>query len=164
MPQRPSDPAAHLEHESGITSYPCGRLFPGSYLGVGGDQFQGCLGLANGNGVLFSRSSVRTSDIRDGLSQTLIVGERGIPLGGRWGWLICGGTECEHYVGTYFGLSPGADGGSMADLNRRFWSWHNGGGHFAFSDGRVRFLNYSISEVVFKALSTRNKSEAVTVD
>jgi prepilin-type N-terminal cleavage/methylation domain-containing protein/prepilin-type processing-associated H-X9-DG protein len=160
----PSDPVAGNAHDSGIISFPCGRLFPGSYLGVSGNDFQLCRGIVEGNGVLFSKSSVRAGDIRDGLSQTLIVGERGIPWDGVWGWLMCGGTECEQYLGTYLGLAPGAAGGSNADLVHRYWSWHRGGAHFVFADGHVRLMNYSMSDETFKALSTRQQSEVVVLE
>jgi prepilin-type N-terminal cleavage/methylation domain-containing protein len=159
----PSDPLGGTAHESGFsTTYPCGRLFPGNYLGISGDQTHGCLGIKNGNGILFSLSSTRASDIRDGLSQTLIVGERGIPSSQSWGWLICGGTECEQYLSTFHGLAPGESGGTTQDADRRFWSWHTGGVHFALADGRVRFLNYSISDSVLAAVSTVRGAESVT--
>lgn len=160
----PSDPMGGILHESGWSiSYPCGRLFPGNYLGVSGDQTRGCAGIKNGNGVLFSLSSTTTSAIRDGLSQTLMVGERGIPSHQAWGWLICGGTECEHYLSTYYGLAPGEDGGAAQDVDRRFWSWHRSGAHFVFADGRVRYLNYSIDDSVFAAISTVKGAETLTL-
>lgn len=160
----PSDPLAGQVHESGVYSYPCGRLYPGNYLGISGDGYQLCREILNGNGILYSISSVRMGDVTDGLSQTLIVGERGIPTKGIWGWLICGGTECEQYLGTYLGLAPGADGGSTVDLPGRFWSWHTGGGHFVFADGRVRFLSYAIDDTTFKAISTRRQKETTAME
>lgn len=160
----PSDPMGGILHESGLSiSYPCGRLFPGNYLGVSGDQTRGCAGIKNGNGILFSLSSTRTNDIRDGLSQTLMVGERGIPSNQAWGWLICGGTECEQYQGTFYGLASGEEGGTTQDIDRRFWSWHRSGTHFVFADGRVRYLNYSIDDSIVAAISTVKGRETVAL-
>jgi prepilin-type processing-associated H-X9-DG protein len=41
-----------------------------------------------------------------------------------------------------------------------FWSFHSGGANFAFADGSVRFLNYSVNAKL-PALATRNGGEAV---
>jgi prepilin-type N-terminal cleavage/methylation domain-containing protein/prepilin-type processing-associated H-X9-DG protein len=41
-----------------------------------------------------------------------------------------------------------------------FWSWHTGGGNFAFGDGSVRFLPYSAYLILVK-LSTRAGGEVV---
>jgi prepilin-type N-terminal cleavage/methylation domain-containing protein len=150
----------------------CGFLYPGSYLGISGDHVSppppgyplGCNGIDDGNGMLYSRSKIRIADVSDGTSSTMLVGERGIPRDLGWGWLICGGSECEQYLGTELGFAPGADVISWAGGGiylKRFWSWHINGGHFVFVDGSVHFVPYSIDHTVFKALSTRNQGEAV---
>ena len=142
-------------------AYPCGDLYPGDYLGVSGDQDFNCSGTTTGNGLLFSASSTRFRDIRDGVSNTMIVGERAIPNDRIWGWVICGGTECEHYASTERGLSPGLDAPWTTGIVQRFWSWHHGGAHFLFADGRVRFLSYSLDHETYKNLSTRAGGEVL---
>jgi prepilin-type N-terminal cleavage/methylation domain-containing protein/prepilin-type processing-associated H-X9-DG protein len=158
----PSDPSANQKLLSGPsgplpTSYPCGWMYPTNYLGVSGDTegTVGCGGIANGNGLLYSLSSTRFRDVQDGSSNSLIVGERGIPNDLGWGWPICGGTECEHYISTERGLSPGATSPSAAAVLLHFWSWHDQGAHFLFADGSVHFLSYNVDLGTYKKLSTR---------
>ncbi len=143
-------------------AYPCGDLFPGNYLGVSGDTHNGCSGTTKGNGLFFARSSTRFAHIKDGQATTLMLGERAIPKDRVWGWLICGGTECEHYISSEFGLSPGEHAAWTTGIVERFWSWHKGGGtHFVFADGSVRFLNYDINLRTLQALSTKYGKEPV---
>ena len=152
----PSDPMGFelLPHGSNNT-FPCGDLYPGSYLGVSGDKNDNCQGTTRGNGSFFTLSSVRFSHITDGASQTLVIGERGLPTDLAWGWLICGGNECEHYISTERGLHHGYVGPGVFGSNQRFWSWHAAGTHFLFADGRVRSLSFDMDTTTFKRLSTR---------
>lgn len=145
-------------------TFDCGKLFPGDYLGVSGDTEgnPGCSGILRGNGTFYSQSSTRIRDIMDGTSSTLIVGERGIPSDRGWGWYLCGGTECEHYVSSERGLSPGQNVPSWQGTLRRFWSWHAGGTHFLLGDGGVHFFNYSMDFGTYRAMSSRNGSEVVS--
>lgn len=175
MPVRP-DPASHLYDAllcpsdalagqqvlSGpsTSSHSCGRLYPGSYLGVSGDRNHNCIGTSNGRGMLFTLSSIRPGHVRDGMSQTIAIGERGIPPSLTWGWIICGGTECEQYGSTEFGLSKW--GGPAVEPEKYFWSWHQGGVHFSFADASVRLLNNSINIDVYRAVSTRAEREPNT--
>jgi prepilin-type N-terminal cleavage/methylation domain-containing protein/prepilin-type processing-associated H-X9-DG protein len=160
----PSDPNSNklLPHAS-PNAYPCGELYPGNYLGVSGDT-EGtpvCVGTTRGNGTFYTLSSVRTRDIKDGTSQTMVVGERGLPSDRVWGWVICGGNECEQYLSTARGLSQGKDAPYTAGIVERFWGWHPGGTHFLFGDGRVQTLNFNIDFATYKRLSTRDLGEVV---
>ncbi|MFH1266076.1 MAG: DUF1559 domain-containing protein [Planctomycetota bacterium] len=159
----PSDPSGFQPHQSGPpNSFDCGLLYPGDYLGVAGDDegTAGCGAISQGNGVFYSLSSTKFSDVVDGTSGTLMVGERAIPGDLVWGWMICGGTECEHYISAEAGLTKGANlSGSLPLL--LFWSWHPGGTHFAMTDGSVQFISYSIDYQTYLALSTREGGEVV---
>ncbi|NLX98157.1 MAG: DUF1559 domain-containing protein [Rhodopirellula sp.] len=139
----------------------CGLLYPGCYLGVAGDDEEtaNCGGIYHGNGMFYNLSKTRFSDVVDGTSMTLMVGERGIPSDLGWGWLICGGTECEHYISADRGLSPGDNVPSYLSVLQHFWSWHPGGTHFAIADGSVRFLSYEIDYNAYLGMSTRNGGE-----
>ncbi len=159
----PTDPMSGQSVNSGVApnTYPCGRLHPGNYLGVSGNQDFSCSGTTTGNGMFFSLSSVRMALVRDGTSSTLAVGERGLPNDLTWGWSLCGGTECEHYISTQRGLSPGKNGDLTSGIVERFWSWHSGGAYFLLTDGHVRYLNYSINYATYTQLSTRAGNEVV---
>ena len=145
-----------------------------SYLGVSGPVS------ANRLGVLYCLSKTRLTDISDGTTETLMVGER--PPGadlklGEWyyGGFGAGPTEAgmaNNYLGvrestpTPLGcpsssFRPGRINDRCDDYH--FWSLHAGGANFAFADGSVRFLSYS-ADAVIKALSTRAGGEIVPGD
>lgn len=160
----PSDPHGHEKLEDGTpNAYLCGDLYPSTYLGVSGDTEagDGCGSVLNGNGMLYSLSAVRLTDAKDGTSNTMLVGERGIPQDLVWGWTICGGSACDEYISTERGLSPGADAPYTSGIIERFWSWHPGGAHFLMADGSVQFVSYNIDLSTYKALSTRHGGEVI---
>jgi prepilin-type processing-associated H-X9-DG protein len=152
----PSDPMGFQLLPDGTPNvFLCGNLYPGNYLGVSGDRNFRCQGTTRGNGTFFTLSSVRFAHLTDGASQTMLIGERGLPTDLAWGWLICGGTECEHYASTELGLHRGYVGAGLFASNERFWSWHNAGTNFLFADGRVQSLSFDVDTTTFKRLSTR---------
>lgn len=143
------------------------------YLGVSGDN-----DLAF-NGVLYLDSAIRMEDISDGLSTTLMIGERPPSHDGRFGWWYAGwGTPAKSgridlFLATaesasiysscpihpQYEFGPGND--SDCDVFH-FWSRHPGGANFAFCDGSVRFLSYSANPSL-RALGTRASGESVTI-
>ena len=169
----PSDPHSGKTLFSGPTgplpaSADCGVLYPGSYLGVSGDfgiGYPTCYfnitATTNGSGMMFTRSSTRFEQVKDGTSQTLFFGERGLPNDLGWGWVMCGGSECEQYLSLQNGLVPAHDLPTSSITVSQFWSWHPGGVHFLLVDGHVRFLNLSTSYNVLKALSTKSAKDLV---
>jgi prepilin-type N-terminal cleavage/methylation domain-containing protein/prepilin-type processing-associated H-X9-DG protein len=167
--QCPSDPNAGKELLSGPTgpnpsSGNCGRLVPGNYLGVSGDfgnGFPACFRMhtTNGNGIFYSQSHTRFRDITDGTSQTLAYGERGLPKGLGWGWLMCGGSECEQYLSVQDGLVAAQNSNSNAVNISSYWSWHASGAHFLMADGAVVYLSLSMSQSILESLSTRAGEE-----
>jgi prepilin-type N-terminal cleavage/methylation domain-containing protein/prepilin-type processing-associated H-X9-DG protein len=124
------------------------------------------------------------SDIRDGLSSTLMVGERPPSPTFDFGWWFAGigqawtgsidvvlGTNELNLQTSAFGeynlcppgpysFSPGSLGNVCDSFH--FWSVHPGGANFAFADGSVRFLRYSAAPIM-PALATRAGGEIVTV-
>ena len=159
----PSDPNGNILLTSGppTPTFTCGKLYAFSYLGVSGAVHSGCGNTATGRGVFFTRSKIRVGDILDGTSSTLAIGERGIPRDLAWGWSICGGLECEHYLSTQIGLSPARSMTSGTGVETHFSSWHPGGAYFLLADGHVRFLNNSIDYNTYRSLSTRDAKETV---
>ncbi len=137
-----------------------GRHATTSYLGVSGTS-----PLAK-DGLLFSGSRVRLDVVRDGTSNTLMIGERGLPANLEMGWLTCAGGEQPDYSGNQDNLlsteNPIGPGTDDSTHNDHYWSNHNGTVGFALADGSVRSISDSISHELFKAMSTRNGSDDVS--
>ena len=118
------------------------------------------------DGILYSGSSIRFADIDDGISNTLMIGERGLPASLDMGWLMCAGGEMPDYSGnqdnllsTEQPLGKGADDGTH---NNHFWTHHRGVVQFLVADGSVQSLNLSANQQVFKALSTCAQGEVAS--
>lgn len=150
-----------------------------SYLGVAGTN------QATFDGLLFLDSRTRFADIIDGLSSTLLAGERppsALLNAGWWyaGWgmakngagdMHLGVRELNRYPADYFygqgnpigpyAFVPGNQGRQQDMFH--FWSMHPGGAHFLFADGSVHFLRYSADELL-PALATRAGKEPVLLD
>lgn len=150
------------------TAYPVtepGTVQPrSSYAGVHhAGEFR--LELGTGSGFFVLNDARREADIRDGLSNVLMVGEKSSSskMSG-WIWR----TERAELDGAsaYCARWPDATGnslsaafgtnaplnqphGTVAERSRGFYSPHSGGVHFAFGDGTVRFLNNEIDPAVF---------------
>ena len=138
-----------------------------------------------GSGIFFRNSRVTFADVRDGTSQTLMVGERSHNLSyvtwtGRavGGWLfktssIEGGTDTfnagpEESFTMILGPIEEIDGPRTPNHPRAhvedYWSRHPGGVNFVFGDGSVRFVKNSINPLIYRALATRDGGEAVSSD
>jgi prepilin-type N-terminal cleavage/methylation domain-containing protein/prepilin-type processing-associated H-X9-DG protein len=151
------------------------RVSLSSYLGINGTTSR------LRDGVLFPDSRVRIADIRDGASNTLFLGERPPSSDLRFGWWYAGaGSDGRGTLDSQLGVvetvgrtnpypqcpfgpySYGSGSGQINDPCQafRFWSLHSGGANFAFADGRVTFLRYSV-EPVMKQLSTRAGGEVI---
>jgi prepilin-type N-terminal cleavage/methylation domain-containing protein len=147
-----------------------------SYLGVMGQS-----SIMDWDGV-FGGSEVKIGQITDGLSNTLMAGERPPSADSFWGWWtadICntslwaiveqpassGGTGDTNGDGSgapcpdrsYF--SPG-DPADYCSVNH-FWSFHSGGGHWLLCDGSVRFMAYSAGITVIPPMASINGGEVI---
>lgn len=142
------------------------------YLGVSG------LNYLTLDGVLYWGSRVRLTDISDGTSNTLMVGERPPSPDFWYGWwyaaegqvnsgsgdTVLGVRELNAASDSYTANCPsGPYDFSPGSLNNmcdtfHFWSLHTGGANFLFADGSVEFLAYS-TDSVLPALSTRAGGE-----
>jgi prepilin-type processing-associated H-X9-DG protein/prepilin-type N-terminal cleavage/methylation domain-containing protein len=105
-----------------------------------------------GNGVFYANSRMPFSHISDGLSKTIMVGERDGRLGGSlWQGMVedaCAAMARVVGVGEH---AFNAADGHFEDLMSR----HPGGVNVAYADGHVEFLQNTIDEAVFQALCTR---------
>lgn len=109
--------------------------------GVGRDAAE----LPNGHpraGVFGYDRRTTSADVKDGLSDTLLLAETRV-VNGPW---TAGGRAPVR------GLDP--DRRPYIGRGRQFGGLHRGGVNVAFADGSVRFLRGSIDPQVFEALST----------
>jgi prepilin-type N-terminal cleavage/methylation domain-containing protein/prepilin-type processing-associated H-X9-DG protein len=190
----PVDNPVHLVDHG--TGYSVGWHGISSYLGVNGTQSfypSTTSGIPHNDGIFIlldfvvrgkNPAPIRFEEVSDGLSNTMLFGERYhndpmfdahcgsfgtlSPIGyyGAWGW--CGG---------YNGL-PHCVGSTMVPLNymypdrpcsyalsdpklNAFGSGHVNGANFAFADGSVHFLNDNIPLPIYQALSTRAGGETI---
>jgi prepilin-type processing-associated H-X9-DG protein len=130
------------------------------------------------DGVFYLDSRVRLIDITDGLSTTLMVGERPPSADGSLGWWYAGWGQsqdgsAEMVLGVrernakYGGACPSGPShfgpgrvNNVCDV-LHFWSLHPGNGaNFAFADGSVHFLTYA-ADPIMPALATRAGGEVV---
>ena len=126
---------------------------PTDYMGVFGSNLA-----TTSDGLFAYISKVRMADISDGTSNTLGIGERGIPVDLYWGWGLCGSSALDAYIGFEYGFKNDSD----PQYLYHFWSKHTGGAHFLMLDGRVRFMSYNTDAQTMVSLATRAKGEVVS--
>src|SRR5262245_17302799 len=109
------------------------------------------------NGAFIKATGVRAADITDGLSHTLLVGEKHVPLGMK----LTFPYDCNLYDGhnTICSTRSAGPGYPIAqaptDPRLVFGGPHVGICMFAFADGGVRPVRTSIDEVTLGLLSHR---------
>jgi prepilin-type N-terminal cleavage/methylation domain-containing protein/prepilin-type processing-associated H-X9-DG protein len=148
-------------------------------------SYMGCAGTtskpASADGVLFADGLVSLTEITDGTSNTIAVGER--PATGNlyygWGFSPYGtgygdgdsllGSRDIQLAGilgdlpTNVGLQPPRAPADTAEIDgAHFWSFHANGASFLFCDGSVHFLPYSTNSIL-RQLCTRAGDEIVTL-
>ena len=113
--------------------------------------------------------SARFADIRDGLSNTIMLGET-LP-----GHSVFNGAYMQNFPGcaTHIPLntmisddgidSTGSSGLANWQHTMGFKSLHPGGAQFALADGSVQFLNETIDYKVYNALGTKAGGEVAAV-
>lgn len=127
------------------------------------------------SGVSFCGTAVKLRQITDGLSKTIALGERWIPLSvyssdQAWAaddWSMLVGFQDDTVRSTYYdGLTPthvpkqdsASITSSINDLVNRelFGSAHPGGCLFSMCDGSVVVVAYDVDAEVFRQMGTRN--------
>jgi prepilin-type N-terminal cleavage/methylation domain-containing protein/prepilin-type processing-associated H-X9-DG protein len=149
----------------------------GSYLGVAGIRH------ARQDGAMFRDSRVKFTDLTDGASNTLLVGERPPGADLCLGWWYAGwGVDVAGTGDTVLGVRERATPTGYTDMPdcgagftrfqhgrldnmcdvMHFWSLHSGGANFLFADGSVRLLRYDAADLL-PALATRAGGEAANI-
>jgi prepilin-type N-terminal cleavage/methylation domain-containing protein/prepilin-type processing-associated H-X9-DG protein len=140
------------------------------------------------DGIFYTNSRVRITDISDGSSNTLLFGERQhkdenfdriyttFPILGwsGWAWVDQENAAGDYLVGACqpinWKVPASAVGTSPPNTSNNNWirmklssmsSAHSGGANVALADGSVRFLTDSTSQTVLWALATRAGGEVV---
>ncbi len=159
--------SAHLGQRTGVVAAYT------NYLGVSGKNY------STNDGVLFSDSHVRFADVTDGLSNTLMAGERPISTDFQYGWwyagigqrftgsadMILGVQEVNLLPVTPGTCGPGAYQYGPGRIDNQcdmfhFWSLHPGGANFLLVDGSVHFLPYP-ARPIMPAYASRAGGEAI---
>jgi prepilin-type N-terminal cleavage/methylation domain-containing protein/prepilin-type processing-associated H-X9-DG protein len=157
---------------------------------VAGSNYVGVFGIGepgvNGDGTFYRGSFTKFTDITDGLSHTLCVGERStnINLGrgqATWAGAVPGATfwscapnpfdpdggTCVREDGSGMILGHTGEGHGPGDPHgdvNQFLSQHGRGSYFLYCDGHVRYLRNEMNYQVYKALSTRAGGEIISDD
>jgi prepilin-type N-terminal cleavage/methylation domain-containing protein/prepilin-type processing-associated H-X9-DG protein len=136
----------------------------------------------NNNGLLYRNSRIAFRDVTDGLSQTLLAGERSRNLAdATWVGAVPSGYVCTNptwpvrdcatsNVMVMANTGPWPDEPWVNVPNHRgskaddFWSLHPGGCNFLMGDGSVRFIKETVNPMVFSALASRAGGEVVSSD
>jgi len=172
----PSDPAAEILNFVTEVPEPVGS---GSGTRTGGSTFGDELLLARsnysgvfgniettddpfrGNGMFFGNSRIGFRNIRDGSSNTMLIGERRNDLAPlTWVGVIDGVDEPFARVVGATDNAPNGPGNGLQD----FRSYHPGGVNVGLADGSVQFVTDTVSDDVFQALGTRSGGEVVNLN
>jgi prepilin-type N-terminal cleavage/methylation domain-containing protein/prepilin-type processing-associated H-X9-DG protein len=118
-----------------------------------------------GNGIFFAggangQNAVKFKSVTDGLSKTVMIGERDSRLGGSL-W-IGRGDGLEAGMSRVIGVGEHVFNSGGEAHFEDFFSSHPGGVSFVFADGHVAFLSDGMSESVFQSLSTRAGGEVAS--
>lgn len=157
-----------------------------SQPGIKPSSYAGCIGGTNvpidvdNDGLLFLNSSISFRQIKDGASNTIVIGERMYKdiTSADLGWMSGTTSTLRHTaipINYQTGLGRGAQGpytGGDSQSNPKgpvpvdqviggYSSQHSGGAQFVMADGSVRFISENITPSVYRHLGQREDGEMV---
>jgi prepilin-type N-terminal cleavage/methylation domain-containing protein len=170
----------YVSHYIGVAGA-IGEISPGRYyfskFAGSPDAFKTNYGGFALNGILILNGSVKAKTVTDGLSKTLLIGEK--QDGGVDGWtagVFINGTGdplAGNHAGSTARATPAIKNVSFAinypdidldnDNHYAFGSAHPGGAIFALTDGAVVFVQEDIEMTLYKAVCSRNEGESMSL-
>jgi hypothetical protein len=122
------------------------------------------------DGVMYGGSRTRLTDITDGSSNTVMVGERPPAPSLSWGWWVYGPLDSAMAVQNAAPDPHGitcplpqlykAGNANVECDGLHYWSHHSSGANWLLADGTVRFISYDVAPILPK-LATRVGGEVV---
>ncbi|QDT00956.1 DUF1559 family PulG-like putative transporter [Adhaeretor mobilis] len=125
------------------------------------------------NGMFFYSTQLRLSQVTDGTSNTIFVGETidghfskqsNIWTNGNRGQssMRSSATPLNFPMGLDSGTGLLIGMGGAEASNGRFSSTHPGGANFTYADGHVGFITENIDHVTYQQASTRDRGEVIS--
>lgn len=126
---------------------------PGQEAGASNYPASAGLSTSGTTGMFFRNSRLNISAVRDGDSNTLLIGERIRPT---TVWFAAFHGQANLVLGE---MSGAINSGSVTAYS----SQHDGGAHMLFCDGSTRFYSDSTDRVILEAIATRKGEETVDI-
>lgn len=145
------------------------KMAKSNYIASGGKTFvsDAIYTPSSFNGPFAVNWTCRFAEISDGLSNTILAGERDgsvrLPDGQtRFGgiWVGTDNVPWHDRVFSWTNKSYPING-AVVGVNRCFGSPHTGGAHFVMGDGRVIFMSQNIDGNTYEALGSRAGGEVI---
>jgi len=184
--------APHLAFQTHVGLYACpedprsdGPQFTHGDRLVALTSYVGCCGTnyTTEDGIFYQDSKTRAAEVRDGLSHTILFGERPPSSDNWYGWwyagagqansgspdMLLGALDINDAARHAESCPPGPYQFGPGDLDNQcdlfhFWSLHHGGAWFALADGSAQFLSENAAPEIVPALATRAGGEQINLE